>query len=355
MIIMRKAHVLALLIMSAVLFAGCGKNQNQDEMITITDMAGDVVNLKQNPRKVAVISRAAADMMIGFGLGDLVDGMYQSILKNKWTEVLYPDVTQYHSYGYNESAELFLSRGIELVLAPEKHLAEALREKGVNAITVNLYGTPRYDVVLYKIADLIAQIWPQTDEKVNLWKLELQQSIDAVTSVLETKEITSKTIHYVRGDKDNGIGYTDTIGALVETFYEDYFGLTYLGSQYASAKPSLEDIMAKNPDIIVVGGAFQNKIIADIYNTEPQNLLKAVINNHVYHIPIGFVMWEQNSMALPLFLYDQANKLYPEYFDFDIENLTKANFKRYFDVELTTEQVNNMLVGRSANGDYLAS
>jgi iron complex transport system substrate-binding protein len=281
--------------------------------------------------------------------------MYQSILDNSWTSVIYPGVSEYFSYGYNESAELFISRGIDLVLAPEKYIAEALRESGVTAITVSLYGNPRYDVVLYKIADLIAQIWPETQAKVDVYKAELAQAINDITSVLETKELSERTIHYVRGDKDRGIGYTDTVGSLVETVYEDYFGLIYLGNQFESNKPSIEDIMLKNPDIIVVGGAYQNKIINDIYNTEPQNLLDAVVNNQVYNIPIGFVMWEQNSMALPLFIYDQANKLYPEYFDFDLSRLTKENFERYFGIDLTDEQVTYMLTGKSSSGDFLAS
>jgi len=339
---------------SMVLFS-CSGDDNEDQLITVVDMVGDTVHIKANPKKVAVIARAAADMMIGFGLGENVDGMYSSILDNQWTEFIYPEVSDYYSYGYNESAELFLSRGVDLVLAPEKHIAEALRESGVNAITVSLYGNPRYEVVMYKIADLIAQIWPHTAQLVDVWKAELNQAITDVRDVLNDEEITPRTIHYVRGDKDRGIGYTDTVGCLVETIYEDLFGLTYLGSQFENNRPSIEDIMAKNPDIIVVGGAYQNKIISDIIVTEPQNLLDAVKNGMMFNIPIGFVMWEQNSMALPLFIYDQANKLYPEYFDFDIEDLTIQNFKRYFDIDLTSEQVGYMLEGRNYNGDYLAS
>lgn len=328
---------------------------SEGDTVQVTDMVGSVVTIPKNPENVAVISRAAADMMIGFGLGESIDGMYESILDNTWTSVLYPGVENFYSYGYNESAELFLSRGVDLVLAPEKYISEALRESGVNAITVSLYGTPRYDVVLYKIADLISEIWPATTPKVSIWKTELNAAIEAVTAVLETKIIENETIYYVRGDKDRGIGYTDTIGCLVETFYEDYFGLTYLGSQFENNKPSVEEIMAKDPDIIVVGGAYQNKIMDDIRNTEPQMHLSAVTNDRMFNIPIGFVMWEQNSMALPLFVYDQANKLYPEYFDFDLVDLTKGNFKRYFDIDLTTEQVTHMLAGRTSDGETLAS
>jgi iron complex transport system substrate-binding protein len=352
---MKKIYLFIVLFASLFIILGCSEETKEDELITVIDMVGDEVTLKTNPQKVAVIARAAADMMIGFGLGDVVDGMFQTVLDNKWTELIYPDVKDYYVYEYNESAELFLSRGVDLVLAPEKHIAESLRENGVTAITVSLYGNPRYDVAMYKIADLIAQIWPKTESKVNVWKAELNTAIAAVQNVLDQHEITTKSIHYVRGDRDRGIGYTDTIGSLVETIYEDVFKLNYLGSQFASNRPSIEDIMLKNPDIIVVGGAYQNKIITDIFNTAPQNLTSAVVNQKVYNIPIGFVMWEQNSMALPLFIYDQANKIYPDYFNFDIVTLTKENFKRYFDIDLSNQQILFMLSGKSPTGSFLAS
>lgn len=335
---------------------GCSIQNEESDYITVVDLVGDEVKVKQNPENVAVIARAAADMMVGFGLGDRVDGMYSSILDNSWTEFIYPDVSEYYSYGYNESAELFLSRGVDLVFAPERHIAESLRADGVTAITVSLYGTPKYEDVLYNIADLIAQIWPETAEYVNEWKHELDLAINDITTTLTNQDAyKQRTIHYVRGDKDRGIGYTDTKGSLVETVYENYFGFTYLGSQFENNRPSIEEIMFKNPDVIVVGGAYQNTIIDGIYGSEPQNLLDAVSNDQLFNIPIGFVMWEQNSMALPLFIYDQANKLYPEYFNYDMETLTKDIFYKYFGVELTNDQIDFMLTGRSYQGDHLAS
>ncbi|HPG43358.1 MAG TPA: ABC transporter substrate-binding protein [Acholeplasmataceae bacterium] len=342
---MKKLVYLLLVLLVSLAFSACKDLEDEDQMITVIDMVGDEVTLMENPKKVAVIARAAADMMIGFGLGDVVDGMYQSILDNPWVEVFYPNAANFHSYDYNESAELFLSRGVDLVLAPEKYIAEELRANGVTAITVSLYGTPTYESVIYKIADLIAQIWPRTEDKVSDWKEELDQAIDDITSVLDTKTITPRTIHYVRGDKDRGLGYTDTAGSLVETVYESYFGLIYLGKSFESNKPSIEEIMLQNPDIIVVGGAYQNKIINDASTTEPQSLLDAFANNQVFNIPLGFVMWEQNSIALPLFLYDQANKLYPEYFNFNIANKTQILFKEYFDVLLSDDDINRMLHG----------
>ncbi len=64
-------------------------------------------------------------------------------------------------------------------------------------------------------------------------------------------------------------------------------------------------------------------------------------------------MWEQNSIVLPLFIYDQANKLYPDLFDFDIVNLTKTSYESYFDVTLTNQQIEYMLNGLCPNGTQM--
>lgn len=349
---MKKLLFLALFCMCLVL-VGCKEETTENETVTVVDMVGDTVVVPKNPQKVAVIARAAADMLVGFGLGDKVDGVYSSILDNPWTTVMYPNAANFYSYGYEESSELFYSREVDLVLAPEKYIAEALREDGITAITVSLYGTPKYENVLYSIADLIKQIWPATETLVDEWKAELATAISNVTSVLDQEEITPRTIYYVRGDKNRGIGYTDQVGSLVETFYDEYLMMEFIGDEFDTNKPSAEAIMLQNPEVVVIGGAFQNVLIDIIKTEEPYNLLSAVINNQVFNIPIGFVMWEQNSMALPLFLYDQANKLYPDLFDFDIETLTKNNFSKYFGIELSNDQIYNMLHGLDSEGNSL--
>lgn len=348
---MNKSRKIVLSVLFGVLLlTSCNSITNDTGLIEVTDMVGDTVSVKKNPENVAVISRAAADMMVGFGLGDKVDGMYKSILDNTWTSYLYPDSADYYSYGYQDSAELFVSRNVDLVIAPEQYIAVDLRTKGIKAITISLYGTPTYESVLTKIADLISEIWPKTLSVVNEWKSELYTAINEVTAV--TKDVAmEKTIYYVRGDKDKGIGYTDTKGALVETVYEKYFKMSYISKDFENANPSVESIMSADPDVIVVGGKFQQKIIDDIKNTAPQKELTAVKENRLYNIPLGFVMWEQNSLALPLFLYDQANKLYPDNFNYDLTQKTKGSFSKYFDFDLTTEEVKFMLEGKTHQGE----
>lgn len=351
---LKKSLLMFVLFVGILPVISCSKTETPTS-VTVVDMVGDSIEVPVNPKKVAVIARAAADMMIGFGLSEYVDGIYYSVLTNPWVELISPALSDLYSYDYNESAELFISRGVDLVIAPEKYIADDLRAAGVTAITVSLYGTPSYDSYLYYFSDMIKEIWPDTKNVVNQWQSELEKALNDVSEVLLEQNIEKRSIYYVRGDKDKGIGYTDTGYSLVETIYESYLNMIYIGGDFESNKPSAEEIMAKNPDVVVIGGIFQNKLINEIKTTEPYMLLDAVTNNKVYNIPIGFVMWEQNSITLPIFVYDQANKLYPDLFNFDIEELVKASVSTYFNYDLTDIQVNYMLSGLTPQGTNMYS
>ncbi len=347
-----KKMVLSVFVVVVLLLSSCSTTE-QVEKIEVVDMVGDTVEVPLNPSNVAVIARAAGDMMIGFGLGDKVDGMYYSILDNPWVQTLYPESENYHSYDYNESAELFLSRGVDLVLAPEQYIAEGLRESGVNAITVSLYGSPDYGEYLYYLADLISQIWPESNNKVTQWSEELTLALTEVKVVIDKENIPKRTVYYVRGDKNKGIGYTDTGYSLLETIYNDYLNMTYLGREFESNKPSAEEIISLNPDVIVFGGIYQNLHVEQVVSEEPYVYLDAVSDDQLITVPVGFVMWEQNSIMLPLFVYDQANKLYPDLFEYDIAKMTLEKYRDYFEVTLTDFQIEQMLSGMGPDGNRI--
>ena len=67
-----------LLTMSIVSFMGC--SENNDDTIKITDMSGTIVEIPRSPKKIAAVSPSTGDLMIAFGLGELLDGTYFSTL-----------------------------------------------------------------------------------------------------------------------------------------------------------------------------------------------------------------------------------------------------------------------------------
>ena len=130
-------------------------------------------------------------------------------------------------------------------------------------------------------------------------------------------------------------------------------GLKFAGASLTTTQPSAEEIVKINPDIFVAGGIYQNKNIELVKSTDPYKELNAVKNNKIYSIPIGFTAFEQLSAMTPIFFYDQANKIYPEYFNYDIKTMVKETIKEYFGTELTDNQVSYMLSGLNPEGKSL--
>ena len=333
---------------------GCSNKDNQNEQISVTDMLGETVTITKNPKKVACISRTTYDLMVAYGLGDKIDGVYGPILDNAWTSLIYPGSSKHYSYGYENSYELFMSRGVDLVFAPEKYIADDLKSHGIPALNVSLYGTPTFDNYVTFFSKLVTQIWDSEEvkTKAEAWESKVTTAISDVQTELAKHTLPKQKVFYIRGDKDKGIGYTDTKGSFTEYAYR-IMGFDFVGSLLTTNKPSAEEIVSANPDIFVAGGIYQNKHVEELKTTEPYKLMDAVKNNKIYTIPNGFTAFEQLSAMTPIFFYDQANKIYPEYFSYDVSSMIKSTIKDYFGTELNDDQVSYMLNGLNPEGGSL--
>ena len=346
--------LLCITICIVMAFASCNQKSEEAETVKVIDMLGEEVEVKKNPKKVACVSRTTYDLLIAFGVGDSVDGVYKNLLDNEWASVFDKDASNRYRCQYQESYETFISRGVDIVFAPEKYIADGLKEHGITALNISLYGNPTFENYVFYFADLVKQIWDSEDvaERVNSWKAHMSGAINDISTELSKHQIERRKLYYVRGDKNNGIGYTDTRGSFTEYAY-GLLGFEFLGSSFDSPRPSAEAICAANPYVFVIGGTYQ-KVLKNQLQEEPYVNLDAVKQNRIYNIPIGLTMFEQISVFSPAFLHDQANKLYPEYFHYDVAKEIKDLSAEFFGVTLTDDEVNNMLNGLSREGNPLA-
>lgn len=334
-------------------FVGCKNREDTSEYITVIDMLGESIQVKKNPKKVACASRTSYDLLIAFGVADCIDGVYYSLLENEWASVFDKQSNTRYSLSYQESYETYITRGVDIVFAPEKYIADGLKEHGIKAINVSLYGNPDYSEYVFFFADLVKQIWDSEDvaKRVDSWKQNMQNTIKNIQEELSKHEISKRTVYYVRGDKNKGIGYTDQKGSFTEYAY-NVLGLKTLNDEFETNRPSAEEICSLNPDVFVIGGIYQKTLRNDL-NKEPYLYLDAVKNNQVFNIPVGLTMFEQLSVFSPVFLCDQANKFYPEYFNFNVKQQIKDLSIEFFNVEISDLEAENMLNGLTREGNDL--
>lgn len=354
--IFKKLFLVFILASLCVLTLTACENKSDSDLVTITDMVGDAITIKKNPQKVACC-RSAYDLLIAFGLGDKIDGVDKKVLANPWTAVFYPGCSKHFAYEYENSYELYISRGIDLVFSPEKRITDDLLSHGINAVTVSLYGNPTFDDQIHAFSNMVAKIWPdaKVKEAVEKWNAKIDKAISDVTTELgKWNYPIHQRVFYVRGDKDKGIGYTDTKGCFVEFAYR-MLGCDCMCAQLDSYgnNVSAEALCEYNPAIFVMGGIYQLKHVEDVKTTEPYNTLDAVKNNKIYTIPMGLTQMEQLNALSPEFFYDQANRLYPTIFHYDVKTMIKDSVKEYFGTDLTDEQVEYMLNGLNPTGGSL--
>lgn len=133
-------------------------------------------------------------MLVAYGVGDKIDGAYKGTMNNDWVPLIYPESANHYVYDYNNSAELFLSRGVDLVLAPEKYMADDLNAHGVPALCVSLYGNPTFDNYVNFLSQLVTQVWDgdEIKSKSTAWENKVSTAINDVKSELAKHEITKR-------------------------------------------------------------------------------------------------------------------------------------------------------------------
>ena len=348
--------VLLLVVMAIPMLALTGCSDDKNETIEITDMSGTVVKIPSSPEKVAAVSPSTGDLMIAFGLGDKLDGTYYSTLNNPWAKEIYPESANFYGYDYDNSVETFVMRGVDLIFVPEPATAQTLRDHGLNALCVRQFAETGYDAYVFYFSEMIRKIWGKDEKvsaKIDMWQNDFNTALNEVKNTLaQHPEIEIRTLYYINGEKDRGLGYTDLGKSLLETVY-GALKIDFICNRFESNRPSAEAVLAIDPDVIAIGGIYQKKRLSELYSTEPWNQLTAVKNNAVYNIPVGFVGFEQTCSASELFIYSQANQLYPELFDYDMVALTKDCLKRYFNYELTDEAAQYMIDGYFKDGSVM--
>ena len=339
-----------------VLFIFNADAKNGSETIKVTDMAGVTVEIPASPKKVAAVSPSTGDLMIAFGLGDLLDGTYYSTLNNPWAKEIYPDSEKFYGYDYDNSVETFVMQGVDLIFIPEPSMAQMLRDHGLNALCVRQFAEDGYDDYVFYFSEMIRQIWgndSNVSARIDMWQNDFINALEDVKTVLaQHPEIETRTLYYINGEKDRGLAYTDLGKSLLETVY-GALNIDFICNRFESNRPSVEAVLAIDPDVIAIGGIYQKKRLAELYDTEPWNQLTAVKNKQIVNIPVGFVGFEQTCSTSALFIFSQANQLYPELFDYDMVSLTKDYMQRYFGYEMTNEMAEHMMNGYFKDGSVL--
>lgn len=309
---------------------------------TITDLAGDTVEVPTKVETVADFWHAHNQIVIMLGAASKLVSTTASFKKMAWANVVFPglkDVPANVDSDNNLNIEEILSLDPDVCFASNKDMVKTARDNGLVAVNVMFQNYEN----LRKNVQLTAQVLgDNAPDLAKSWESLLDENIEFVahkmSSVSDADKV--KVLHIVNGTNFLKIDGTDCI---VDEWIKMAGGVNAIQKSGNMIEVSMEEIVAANPDVIIIGSANEkgvNELVAD----PAWSGIAAVKNGAVYANPRGVFPWDRYSGEEALQVLWAAKKLNPDKFeDVDMVAKTQAFYKTFYDYSLTEDEANMIL------------
>ena len=305
---MRKLFIALLVLTFVITLSGC-KGEIEVTEFTVTDREGTEVVIPTNITKIVSTAPSNTEVIIGLGLGD----MLVAVDKYSPTEGLSEDIA---IINFREpDIELLISLEPDIVVASGHNKVgdddpfKLLKEAGIAVVYI-----PSADSLQGILDDItfIGLVLGKVEE-ANTITTDLQTEFDEIAAIAAT--ITTKVnVYFEIGD------YSGTLYSFgTETFLNEVVTLVGGNNIYSSESGwlnvSVEDIISKNPDVIVTNQSNVEGIVASIMSRTGFDTIDAVINTQVFVVNGNST--SRGSQNIIEGIREVAEALYPNYYDFD--------------------------------------
>jgi iron complex transport system substrate-binding protein len=328
--------------------------QSSDGMVTITDHAGNVVEVPLNCERIVVcdILPLPSVLSVFFDSAEKIVGMSEASMtaaQNSLLSELYPEILNASTDfidGSNVNIEELMKLEPDVVFysAGSPQIGEQLAKAGIPGVAISP-AKWEYDAIetLDNWILLLSQIFPENDRAqiVEEYSAQVYDRVQERVSDIPDEERErifflfqySDTMITTSGQKFFGQWWADAIGAI------------NVGEEMEtdnSTEVSMEQIYAWNPQHILITN-FNAAQPEDLYNNTIGSYdwseIDAVKNHKVDKMPLGMYRSYTCGVDTPVTLLWLAKTVYPDLFsDIDITEETKEYYKAVFDIELTDEQ-----------------
>lgn len=345
-------NIIALLLSTVLILnlCSCSRNSNTYATRTITDCAGDQVEIPENVTSIINCVTYGCQVMVGLGLGEYLVGINEDSIESPWMVEMYPKIAEIPKYAFEESAESLLKANADVVFVEQPEIARNLRSKGVTAITFSYFPI---DEMRYAINMLGEILEGEALEKCEQYVTYLDNNIKSVADSLDGSLEQRETLYYINGVSNKGLYKTTGKGSTncecAELSYTDFATSPLIESP--TNMVDSEAILAENPENIIIGGVYQHVLYDKLISTPEWSNNSAVKNGNVFTVPMGISAWNRYGIEIALMIPWTSSKVYPEHFEYDAVQETIDFYNTFTNYELTEQQAQYILNGLTPNGE----
>lgn len=333
-----------------------------DRVLTVTDMSGDEVKIEGKVEKIVNLWPAGTSSFFVMGAGEMISALAINNpgTMNRWSQFFYPGANEIPELGgTTPTIEELMNLDPDLVIihpmTASSGFGQQIRDVGIPAININF---SNYDQMIQAYTMLGEILGGTYQARLAKWCSMVEEKQAKIREL--TKDITDDerpVVLYISGQGDS---LTTTMNATsICADWTDIAGGTYLVSlldDQSATEVTAETIFSMDPDVILIGGTYQHKLLKDITSLDGWKDLKAVTSGRVYTNPYGCFNWDRFGLESFLQLDYSFMCIQPELaaehgIDKDyMKNEIIEFYELMNGTTLTEEQAENMLNGLSPDG-----
>lgn len=310
---------------------------------TITDIEGTAVEVPAEVNRIADLWHANNQIVLILGGGDKLVATTQAIQGLPWFKVVYPRIAEVPApvKGTDVNMEALLDTQPEVVISSNDQQVSDARAAGVPAAKVKFQNFDDLKRTVDITADVVGT--QEAKDRAADYKALLDKNLELVTSRLKDVPENEKpsVLHIVGGDNLTKVDGSDSlIGE-----WMNVTGAKNAIDGVANLKEiTLEEIIASDPDIIIIGGTKSQEGIDAIANDPAWANVKAVKENNLVKNPVGTFNWDRYSAEEALQVLWAAKLFYPDRFqDIDLVKETQDFYKKFYDYDLSADEAQRII------------
>ncbi|VTY11607.1 ABC transporter substrate-binding protein [Rothia dentocariosa] len=317
---------------------------NGDGTKVIKDIDGTEVTVPTKPERIADLWHANNQVVLLLGGADKLVATTTNVKSLAWFKKIYPGIENIDApvKGTDVNMEQLSADKPEVLLASNKDQVSKAAETGIPSVHVEFQNFTDLKRTVELTAEVIGT--PEAIAKAKQYIAYLEKNEKLVQDRLKDVKDKPKVLH-ISGGSD--LTKVDGSKSLIGEWMKLTGAENSLDGVENLKNVSLEQIIASNPDIIIIGGSDAQKGVDAIKSDPAWADVPAVKNNKILKNPVGTFNWDRYSAEEALQILWAAQQFHPEQFqDINLVKETQDFYKTYYGYDLTEEDANRILSGQ---------
>ncbi len=319
---------------------------NADGSRVLTDNGGQKVELPATVERIANLWDANNQVMLLLGSSDRIVATTQQISKMPWSNKVQPKIAQASTpvSGPDLNIEELLKAKPDVVVSIEKTQIEKARAAGLTTVQLGFQDFAGLKKNVVMTAEVLGTDQARSQAIKYIAYLEKNLKLVSERTDSLSDDQRPKVLHIAGGTDVTKVDGSDSI---IGEWLKAAGAKNSIDGVANYKNISLEQIIASQPDVIIVGNSDAQMGIDTIKSDTAWADVPAVKNDKLIKNPVGTFNWDRYSAEEALQILWAAKLFYPEKFsDVDLVKETREFYSTYYGYDLTEDQAQRIINGQ---------